>query len=97
MRGGKNLKNYKKHYEEASNVVYHVDKLTKKVSAPTNIAKTKTLTNAKGIFLAIIASMEQIARIPPKNKAFVNNNLITLTKYISSLILDYLKQFKKEK
>jgi hypothetical protein len=56
MRGGRILKNIKRH-EEASSVVYHVDKLTKKASAPTNIAKTRTLTNAKGIFLGIVSSV----------------------------------------
>lgn len=97
MRGGKKFKTYKKPIEETSEVIYHVDKLAKKVPVQTNIAKTKTLSNAKNIFLTILSSIEQFARIPPKNKAFVNSNIVMITRYISSLILDYLKQFKKEK
>lgn len=98
MRGGKNIKNYKKHFYESANYVSNnVDRLTKKTSAPSNIAKTRTLLTAKSVFLSITSSIEQIARIPPKNKVFVNNSLTSLTKYISALIHDYLKQIKKQK
>jgi len=33
--------------------------------------------------------------MPPKNKVFVNNNLISISKYVSALIFDYLRQLRK--
>jgi len=47
------------------------------------MAKSKTLQTSKHLFSSINASIDQIVRIPPKNKQFVNNSLTVLTKYIS--------------
>ena len=67
------------------------------MGGPSNIAKTKTLLTSQGIFCSIQASIEEIARIPPKNKVFVANSLAMVTKYIEGLLPDFIKQIKKEK
>lgn len=74
---------------------FNVERLTKKVTAPSNIAKCKALMNSRNVFQSITSTIENIVRIPPKNKAFVNNSLASLTKYISDLVFDYLRQIKK--
>ena len=74
-----------------------VDKIIKRDPAISNMTKSKTLTNSKTLFYNINASIEQIVRIPPKNKQFVNNSISMLIKYISELIFDYLKMIRREK
>ena len=75
----------------------NIDRLTKKAAAPSNIAKTKTLVTAKGVFQNIVSSVEKIARMPPKNKVFVNNSLTSISKYIDALIPDYIRQVRRER
>ena len=95
---GRPIKNKHKTLHENSSYVYStIEKITKKASGPSNMAKTKTLVNSQTVFGSIKSSIEQIARIPPSNKVFVNNSLISITKYIGGLIPDYIKQVKKEK
>ena len=71
--------------------------MTKKLAVPCNMAKTKTLITSQAVFASITSSIEQIARIPPNNKVFVNNSLTSIIKYIESLFPDYIKQVRKEK
>ena len=75
----------------------NIEKLTKKVAGPSNIAKTKTLLSSKAVFSSITTSIEQIVRTPPSNKVFVANSLNMIIKYIEGLIPDYIKQVKREK
>ena len=69
--------------------------MTKKVAAPSNLAKTKTLMTSQAVFSSIKNSIEKIARIPPNNKVFVSNSLTMIIKYIEGLIPDYVKQIKR--
>lgn len=46
------------------------------------MTKTKALVSSQGIISSIIGSVEQIARIPPNNKVFVNNSITSIVKYI---------------
>lgn len=85
-------------YKDKANLLNAtVDRWTKRGPAPSNIAKSKAFSSAKGVFESITASIEQVVRIPPKNKLFVNNTISALAKYISDLVVDYLKQIKREK
>ena len=97
LRGRHVNNSSKKLYENSSYIYKNIEKLTKKVTGPSNIAKTKTLLNSQAIFSAIRNSVEQIARMPPSNKVFVTNSLTTIIKYIEGLLPDYIKQVKKEK
>ena len=47
--------------------------------------------------MSITASIEQLLRVPPKNKVFVNNSLAMITRYIEGLFPDYLRQIRREK
>jgi hypothetical protein len=67
------------------------------MAVASNIAKFKTLSTSKAAFNSIAYSIENIPRIPPKNKQFFNNSIISITKYINGLLVDYLKQIKREK
>ncbi len=95
MRGTRYNGNKNKNTDKANLINYAVDRWTKKGAPPSNIAKSKALTSAKGVFESLTSSIEQIVRIPPKNKVFVNNTLSTLAKYISDLVVDYIKQIKR--
>lgn len=96
MRGTRYGANNRNRVVDKANLLnYTVDRWTKKGNAPSNIAKSKALTSAKGVFETITSSIEQIVRIPPKNKVFVNNTLSTLAKYISDLVVDYIRQIKR--
>lgn len=59
------------------------------------MTKTKALISSKSLISSIIGSLDQIARMPPSNKAFANNSMAMITKYIEGLIPDYIKQVKK--
>jgi hypothetical protein len=68
--------------EHSNYVCSNIEKLTKKTSGPSNIAKTKTLMTSQAVFGSIINTIEQVARIPPNNKLFVSNSLTMITKCI---------------
>ncbi len=67
------------------------------MAVASNIAKFKTLSTSKAVFNYISNSIENVPRVPPKNKQFFNNSITSITKYISGLLTDYLKQIKREK
>jgi hypothetical protein len=96
MRGTKYGSNSRKIFKDKANLLnYAVDRWTKRGPAPSNIAKSKTLISSKGVFESIMSSIEQVVRIPPKNKVFVNNTISSLAKYISDLVIDYIRQIKR--
>lgn len=82
MRGTK-YGSSRKPADKANLLSISVDRWTKRGPAPSNMAKSKALTSAKGLFESIMSSVEEVVRIPPKNKVFVNNSISTLSKYIS--------------
>jgi hypothetical protein len=58
MRGTRYGANYKKIFADKANLLNStVDKWTKRGAAPSNIAKIKTLTSAKGVFDSITSSI----------------------------------------
>ena len=95
MRGTKYGGVYRKRPEKGNLLAVAVDRWTKRGPAPSNIAKSKALISAKSVFEGITNSIEQVVRIPPKNKMFVNNSISNLAKYISDLVVDYLRQIKR--
>ena len=95
MRGTRYDAIYGKKPEKGNMLATTVDRWTKRGPAPSNIAKSKALISAKGVFEGITSSIEQAVRIPPKNKMFVNNSISSLAKYISDLVVDYLRQIKR--
>lgn len=97
MRGTKYGIGYRKAPERGNMLAAAVDRWTKRGPAPSNIAKSKALCSAKGVFEGITGSIEQVVRIPPKNKVFVSNSMSSIAKYISDLVVDYLRQIKREK
>lgn len=96
IRGEKALKQNKL-YENLNLISLNIGELTKKISVSSNTARTKTFLTTKSVFQSIAASIEQILRVPPKNKTFVSNSILSIYKYINALIYDYVKQIRKEK
>ena len=82
LRGRPVLNKHKTFFENSNYVCSDIERLTKKISGPSNIAKTKTLLSSQAVFSTIKNSIEKIARIPPNNKVFVNTSLTMITKYI---------------
>lgn len=72
--------------------------LNKNFNLPANYNKSKLFQQNCSFFTAVSTNLinNNLQRNIPKNKQFINLSVMSITKFISRLILDYLRKIRGE-